>query len=155
MNFKDKDQLRLDQLERLFRPLRSLLGQLKVPRRGWIYTIQRALGMTNVQLAKRLGVKPQTLEDMQAYEVLGTVKLETLRKIAQQLDCRLVYALVPNRSLEDIRRTQARKIATEQLRRASHSMKLEDQGVARAEEEKELNRLIEKLLAADPKKLWQ
>ncbi len=111
--------------------------------------------MTSRQLASRIGVRaPQTIEDMQEYEASGTIKLQTLRKLAAALDCQLVYALVPRKPLEEIRREQARLVAQRLLKRVSHSMKLEDQAVSKKMEESELNRRIERLLAGNPKALW-
>ena len=111
--------------------------------------------MSNRQLAGRLGVKAsQSVEDMQEYEVGGTIKLQTLRKLAEALDCHLVYALVPRKPMDQIRKDRARLVASRLLRRVSHSMKLEDQGVSKKMEESELNRRIEKLLAGNPKDLW-
>lgn len=141
-------------MEDVLRPYRRLLD-LPPPRSGWVRAIKEALGMTNKQLAKRVGVKaPQSVEDMQEYEVSGTIKLQTLRKLAEALECRLVYALVPRESLEDIRRARARAVARRLLKRVSHSMTLEDQAVSRKMEESELNRRVERLLAGNPKALW-
>ena len=152
---KDKDLLRIEQLEDALRPYRKLVG-LQPPRRGWVRAIKEALGMTSQQLATRVGVTaPQTVEDMQEYEVSGTIKLQTLRKLAEALDCQLVYALVPRKPLEEIRRARARLLAARFLKRVSHTMKLEDQAVSKRMEESELNRRIEKLLAGSPKALWK
>lgn len=152
---KDKDLLRIEQLEETLRPYRKLVG-LQPPRRGWVRAIKEALGMTSQQLATRVGVTaPQTVEDMQEYEVSGTIKLQTLRKLAEALGCQLVYALVPQKPLEEIRRERARLLAERLLKRVSHSMKLEDQTVSKKMEESALNRRIEKLLAGSPKALWK
>jgi predicted DNA-binding mobile mystery protein A len=151
---KDKDSLRLEQIEETLRPYRRLLD-LQLPRRGWVHAIKEALGMSNRQLAGRVGVKAsQTVEDMQEYEVSGTIKLQTLRKLANALDCQLVYALVPRKPLKQIRRDRARVVASRLLKRVSHSMRLEDQGVSKRMEDSELDRRVEKLLAGNPKALW-
>jgi predicted DNA-binding mobile mystery protein A len=151
---KDNDILRLEQLEETVRPFRVVMDTQK-PRGGWVRTMREALGMTNVQLARRLGRKaPQTIEDMQEYEVTETIKLRTLRELADALGCRLVYALVPTKPLDEMRRDQAQRVAARLLRTASHSMKMEDQGVSAPEEESELQRQIRRLLSGNPKKLW-
>ena len=151
---KDKDLLRIQQIEDSLAPYRNLLN-LQLPRRGWVRAIREALGMTSRQLAARIGVRaPQSVEDMQEYEVSGTIKLQTLRKLAEALECRLVYALVPREPLEDIRRGRARVVARRLLKGVSHSMSLEDQAVSKKMEESELNRRIERLLAGNPKALW-
>jgi hypothetical protein len=48
-------------------------------------------------------------------------------RAARPLDCTLVYALVPNGSLDGLVREQARKVAAETVSRVDHSMKLEGQ----------------------------
>ncbi len=151
---KEKDILRLRQMEEVLGPFRKLMNTQK-PRSGWVRSIREALGMTNVQLARRLGRKaPQTVEDMQENEITETIKLRTLRELADALDCRLVYALVPVKPLDEIRHDRARVLATRLLRTVSHSMKLENQGVSAQEEERQLERQIQKLLSGSPKKLW-
>ena len=100
---------------------------LRVPPKGWIRAIRDALGMSGVQLGKRLKVSPQTVEAMEKSEAAGTVQLNTLKRAAEALDCTLVYALVPKTSLENTVNNRARQIATSALARVSHTMKLEDQ----------------------------
>ena len=151
---KDKDLLRLQQMEDAVRPFRKLLDA-HPPRRGWIRAIQEALGMTNVQLARRLKLKPQTIEDMQKYEVSGTIKLQTLHKLAEALGCHVVYAIVPPKPLDEMQRDRAHTIARRQLQHISHSMKLEAQCISDTEEQRALERLVSELLAGNPKRLWE
>ena len=111
--------------------------------------------MTNVQLAKRLKLKPQTIEAMQHNEVSGTIKLQTLRKLAEALGCRVVYAVVPPKPLDAMRRDKAYAIAKRQLRHVAHSMKLEAQGIGDTQEQRAIDRMVEELLNGNPKKLWE
>ena len=150
----DKDYLRIQQIEEAIMPFRSL-ADTPPPRRGWVRAIQQALGVTNRQLAKRLRLKPQTIEDMQEYEAKETIKLQTLRKLAKALDCRLVYAVVPNKPLEEMRLEQARKVARRQLKPVAHSMSLEAQGISDVDQKNELDRLVQRLLVGNPRKLWE
>ena len=152
---KDKDLLRLQQLEETVHPFRKLI-EAPAPSGGWVRAIQGALGMTNVQLAKRLKKKaPQTIEDIQNSEANGTIKLKTLRELAEALGCQIVYAVVPLKPLTEMQRDRAREIARGRLRSISHSMKLEDQGVTPKEEARQLEMLTQRLLAGNPKKLWE
>lgn len=152
---KTTDDLRIQQTEETVQPFRVLVDS-RPPRGGWVRAIREALGMTNVQLAKRLRIKaPQSVEDMQEYEVRGTIKVQTLRKLADALGCRLVYAIVPPKPLDEMRRDRARAVAERRLQRVAHSMKLEAQGVTNPEEERELERLVQELLAGNPKRLWE
>lgn len=151
---KEKDFLRLDQLEETTAPLRPLLS-LPVPHGGWIRSTREALGMTGAQLANRAGKKAsQTIEDIQASEVDRSIKLKTLDQVARAMGCRVVYALVPERPLQEIRREQARRKAIRKISRISHTMKLEDQAVSSEREAKELDRAIERMLHGNPRMLW-
>jgi predicted DNA-binding mobile mystery protein A len=115
--------------------LDSRLSRLKpeasfeMPPKGWVRAIRDALGMSGVQLAARLGVAPQTVEQIEKSEAGGTVQMNTLRRAAAALDCTLVYALVPRTSLENAVRSRARALALRDLDRVGHTMKLEAQGV--------------------------
>jgi len=58
------------------------------------------------QLAKRLGVSPPRITQLEADEVKGRVTINTLRRSAEALDCVLVYGLVPRTSLEQMVKQQ-------------------------------------------------
>lgn len=137
-NLRHKARQRLD--ERL-----SAIGpvdRLQVPPRGWIRAIREALGMTGVQFARRLDVSPQNVESLEKSEANGTIKLETLRRAAEALDCTLVYALVPNTTLDGAVSTRARSIALRDLGRVAHSMKLEAQDTDDADLEERIDAYI-------------
>ncbi len=104
-------------------------SRFAVPPKGWIRAIRDALGMTGAQLASRLGMQPQSVQDLERSEANATIQLKTLRKAAEALNCTVVYALVPNTSLNDTVCTRAREIALRDLKRVSHTMELEAQGV--------------------------
>jgi predicted DNA-binding mobile mystery protein A len=53
--------------------------------------------------------------------------------VAEALDCRLVYALVPNSPLESAVVERVRKIAMHDLGRVAHSMALEAQSTGDAD----------------------
>lgn len=120
---RERARQRLD--ERLM-PLKNQEG-LKVPPRGWLRAVRDALGMSGVQFGRRLGIRPQSIEALEKSEANGSIQLKTLRRAAEALDCKLVYALVPNSSLEGAVRDRARKIAMRDLGRVAHTMKLEAQ----------------------------
>lgn len=152
---KEKDILRLEQLDEQLRPLRALLAAPPAPRTGWIRTLREALGMTSAQLAKRSGKKaPQTIEDIQNSEITGAIKIKTLQQLAGAMGCRFVYALIPEKPLEEMRRDQARRVAQRKIRSISHSMELEAQGVTQGRLQREMDRMVHRLLN-EPKKLWE
>ena len=114
--------------------------------------IREALGMTGVQFARRLRVTPQSAEALEKSEANGTVQLKTLRRAAEALNCRLVYALVPNSSLEGNVAARARKIAVRDLGRVAHTMALEAQGTGDADIEERIRAYIRDTLSE--RDLW-
>lgn len=151
---KDTDLLRLEQLDRALAPYRDLAGAPR-PRLGWARAIREALGMSSPQLAKRLGVKAaQSVEAMQKSEASGAISLKTLQRLAEALDCEVVYALVPRKPLHELLRDQAMQIARAHLGRVSHSMKLEEQSLSQDSEQRALNRRADRLLSGSLRKLW-
>jgi len=103
--------------------------QYLAPNRGWIKAIRNALGMTTAQLAARIGIKQPSMVALEQSEERGTIELATLRRVAEALDCRLIYALVPNQPLDAIVRDRARAFIGKRLQPVEHSMLLEDQKV--------------------------
>src|SRR5271156_4417735 len=128
-------------LEARFTDMRPLT-RYAPPVRGWIKAIREALGMSTAQLAKRLGIKQPSLVDLEQSEAKGTIELATLRRVAEALDCTLVYALVPKKPLEDIVRDRARAFARRRLEPIEHSMLLENQTVAAKDIEMQLDEIV-------------
>jgi predicted DNA-binding mobile mystery protein A len=108
---KYKDKVREDELQQALEPFREARDS-RPPPEGWVRAVRESLGMTNVQLAARMGRKAaQTIEDMQKNEVSGAITLRNLRALAEAMECRLVYAVVPAKSLSKVRRDKARALA--------------------------------------------
>jgi predicted DNA-binding mobile mystery protein A len=123
----------------------------KSPVRGWIKAIREALGMTTAQLAKRLGVKQPSVVAIEQSEAKGTIELATLRRVAEALDCTLVYALVPNQPLETTVRDRARAFARRRRAPVEHSMLLEDQKVTARDAEARLDEIVREM---NPRLFW-
>lgn len=111
------------------------LRRMEPPPKGWLRAIRDALGMSGTQFARRLGVSWQSMDDLERSEAAGTIGLETLRKAAAALDCTLVYAIIPSRSLETLVEERARALAKAALARVDQTMRLEDQRVTHVERE--------------------
>src|SRR6266850_3548803 len=99
------------------------------PRSGWIRAIRQSLGMTSRQLGSRLRATPQAVLEFERSEARGAITLKSLEKVAKALDCSLVYALIPNRSLEETVRQRAHQVAAQRIDNVNHTMRLEDQGL--------------------------
>ena len=135
---KKRGREKLD--ERLL-PLRDSDGFTRPPK-GWIKAIRESLGMSGKQLGQRLNIAPQNVDLLEKSEAADTIKLGTLKRAAAALDCTLVYALVPNRSLESMVATRARAIAMHDLGWAAHTMKLEAQATSNRELEARIESYI-------------
>lgn len=122
------------------------------PSKGWIRAIRESLGMTRTQLAKQIGIRQQSLSQIENSEIDGTIKLETLRKAAEALDCHVIYALVPNQPLEDKVSRRARHIAEQRLGRISHTMALEAQDETSRDIQDRIDAFVDTLRDKD---LWE
>ena len=142
------------QLDKKLIPLQNIDETMR-PQHGWVKAIREALGLTTRQFAKRLGLSQPRAVEIEKAEVSGSITLNSLRRAAEALDCRLVYALVPNVPLEAAVKNRARAKARQRLAKIRHTMALEDQRVDAADEEEQLKRLIEKLLAQSGSTLWE
>jgi len=151
---RDYSKLKLEQTQELLRPFRRF-SRAQSPRGGWVRAIREALGMSAKQLGTRLRVTRQTVENLERSEANGKITLDSLNKLAKALGCRVIYALVPEKPLEEIQHDRARQIAESLMKPVSHSMKLEAQSIGEREEQRQRERITESLLQGDPKKLWQ
>lgn len=124
------------------------------PPRGWVRAIRDALNMTSRQLAARIGVSQSSVAALEKSEIGETVSLATLKQAAEALDCHVVYALVPNTSLEETMRRRAHLIADKQLARGNHTMRLENQALVADDLASERERLIDDLVRTNSRRLW-
>ena len=145
---RKRARTRLDERLEVLRPA----DRFKAPPKGWVRALRDALGMTGAQLGVRMGIRPQTVETIEKSEAAGTIQLNTLRRAAEALDCTLVYALVPNTSLEAMVNARGRKIAIRELQRVTHTMRLEAQGTDDADLEARIQAYIRDMLSE--RDLW-
>ena len=138
-------------LDRRCAPLRDLAARL-TPHRGWIRATRDALGMSGSELAMRMGVRQQTIHDLELSERRRTIQLDTLARAANAMDCDLVYALVPRTSLEESVHSRARRKAAGHLGPIAHHSRLEDQAMSDGEAEALLDDLAERFI--DRRGLW-
>jgi predicted DNA-binding mobile mystery protein A len=142
------------QLDKRLNLLRNSEGLARPPK-GWIRAIREALGMTAAQMAQRLGVSQPRIFNMEKAEAQGSITLDTLERAAHALECRLVYAFVPRKQLEEIVEDRARALARKRIAAVSHSMALEDQSVDETDERAQLEALVEKIIDGPGSALWK
>lgn len=132
----------------------SVAGNLAMPKEGWIRTVRKALGMSGAQLARRLGVTRAAISNTEKAELVGGVTLKNMQQMAEGLGCRFVYAIVPEKQLEDILDAQARKKALDIVNRTNKHMALESQSLSSEQIEYEIKRLQQDYLKEHFTDLW-
>lgn len=146
-----KQYLALKQLDRQLEIWRELPA---APKEGWIRLVRKTIGMTTQQLAKRLGVNRSREVKIEQAEPEGSLTIRTIREVANALDCKFVYALVPKEPLRNMVENQAKRVASKRLRRVAHSMLLEEQSVEIKAQQEQLEELVKELLSGSFKNLW-
>ena len=123
------------------------------PHAGWIKAIRTALGMSQRDLAARMRVSQAAVDYLESAEADHRITLGKLAKVAAAMDCTVVYALVPNSSLEETVQHQARKVAEARLGYVAGTMGLEDQAVSGERREAHLDVYAQDLIAAS--EIWR
>lgn len=108
--------------------------------------------MSQVELARRMGVSQQAISQLERREADGSATLNALEEAADGLDCEFVYALVPRRSITATLEARALRLATRMTGSVRHSMRLEDQEPASDLDDR--TRALAKELLASPERLW-
>jgi len=149
-----KNKLQIEQLDdkmKVYAPLANVY----IPPTGWIKAIRLALGMSLQQLAKRIYITKQSIQEIEQREKDGSISLKSLRETAMALDMELVYGFVPkDGSLEALIDRKARELATKIVLRTSNTMKLEDQEISENRLKKAIEERTLQLKHEMPKILW-
>jgi len=143
------------QLDRRLSEIRTALSAAERPSRGWIKAIREALGMTTAQLGKAMGLSQSRVTELERAEATRNVTLHSLERAAEALDCRLVYVLVPNRSLEERLLEKADEVAEARLAAVDQTMRLEKQGVVDRKQRSAMKQQIIAQLLERPARLWR
>ena len=126
------------------------------PRLGWIKAIRESLGLSSTQLAKRLGTDSGGILRMEGREAKGKITLQSLEKIANTMDCKLVYFVIPKEeeSLDALLNKKANEAARKILNRVQHSMSLEQQSVNTEYQDTQLEQLTDEFKEKLAKEIW-
>jgi len=127
--------------------------EIPLPHRGWIRAIREALGMSTVELAKRMRVSQQSVVSLEQSEKRATIKIDTLARAAAAMDCDLVYAIVPRTSLEEQVQARSHKKARQLLATVAHHSRLENQAVTDADLATQIDEIAADLV--DRPGLWR
>ncbi len=130
-------------------------GSLPIlPQEGWIRTVRKALGMSGTQLAKRLGVTKARVSKAEQDEPTGSVTLKSMQAMAEAMDCKFVYAVVPKQNVEEVIKLRAIDKARIQVKAASIHMALEAQSLNKEQLNFEVKRIAAQIMDKMPADLW-
>lgn len=115
-------------LDRALLPTAGCRNVVNAPSKGWLRAVREALGLTQAQVAKRLGMRQQPYSKIEVREARGTVTVETLRKAANALGCDVALYLVPKGHGSFTKLVAASDPAFAAEAATEHSMALEGQG---------------------------
>jgi predicted DNA-binding mobile mystery protein A len=92
--------------EVLSRRLDQWLGTLRQaqnvalrPARGWLRAVRDAVGLSQEDVARKLGTKRQSYAQLETAEARGAISLASLQRAAEAMDCELVYFIVPRETI--------------------------------------------------------
>jgi len=149
-----KKKLILEQLDEKLIPFKKT-QHIIVPDKGWIRSIRIALNITLKQISDKLNTSKQNINAIEDREVTGAITLKTLSEVAEAMDMKLVYAIVPkDESLEKLIEKRANILAKKIVLRTSASMKLEDQENSGTRLEKAIKEKTNEIINELPKYLW-
>ncbi len=127
-----------------------------IPAKGWLNAVRVSLKMTLQQLANRLQITPQSVNDLELREATGNITLNKLREAAHALDMKLVYGIIPkDGSIELMIEKRAKEIAEKIVLRTSATMKLEDQENSKERIKKAIQEKAIEIKEELPKYLWE
>lgn len=72
---------------------------MKAYNTGWVKRARHALFLSTGIVACRLGISRSTYVRLERNEELGVIQMMTLKKLAEAMDCELVYAIRPRQRL--------------------------------------------------------
>ena len=125
------------------------------PKEGWIRTMRKALGMSSVQLAKRLDVSRSQASQMERMEVEDRITLKQLRRVAENLGCDLFYGFKPRKAVGEMIRDRARQKARSIVEQIDVHMKLEAQQLSKEKLNTQIELEVERLVREMPRDLWE
>lgn len=149
-----KKRLQIEQLEYKLSGFKAV-QEVIVPPTGWLKAVRVSLGMSLQQVADKLSITKQSVQEIELREKEGAITLRSLRETAKALDMQLVYGLVPkDGSIEDLIDRKAKELATRIVSRTSNTMKLEAQENTKQRLKKAIEVRTAQIKYELPKMLW-
>jgi predicted DNA-binding mobile mystery protein A len=96
-------QLARKRLDEEMRPYRRA-GMNPDPTNGLLRAVRQALRVPVAEIARKMGVVRSVVFDLEARELKNTILLQSMSRMAEAMDCKVVYGIVPKggRTLEEL-----------------------------------------------------
>lgn len=148
-------KLSLSFLSKSWKPLAQLPSWLRqsLPISDQIRKLRGILGMTQNQLANRAHTTQQAIAMTEAGKV--DLRLSTLKRIAEAMECECLIQLVPRQEIEKLRHEQALKKARLLVGLSAGSTALELQMPPKEFVDKKIKEVAQHLLENKGHKLWE
>ncbi len=144
----------LKQYQRIVNRAGETAQGLSIPKEGWIRTVRKSLGMSGAQLGRKLGLTRSYISNTEKAELSNNVTLKTMKQMAEAMNCRLVYAIVPESNVHDILEARAKEKSKAIVERTSIHMALEAQTLSQDHLNFEVQRLAEEMVRDGLTDLW-
>lgn len=127
-----------------------------VPRAGWIRAIRDALGISQSQIARRVGVSRATVQQWERAEGHRRITVHSLDRVAHAMGCTVALAIVPKvGTLDDVRRRQARAKAIAIVKKEDAPDDPDSVTDLTAPQRRRVDRIVARLLRGSPRRLWK
>ena len=133
---------------------KSTLRKLSVPKEGWLRTVRKALGMSGAELSRRAAITRARVSRIEKDELAGAVTLKNMEQMAEAMNCRFIYGVVPITSVEQTIEDRAKELASKIVSYTDTQMSLEAQDLRKQEIDSEIRRLTEEFKRNMPAKFW-
>ena len=130
-------------------------NNLPLPSEGWIKTVRKSLGLSGADLARKIGKSRSEINRIEKSELDGIITIKTIRKIAKTMNCKFVYAIIPNTSIENILYNQAIKKAEKIVKTTSVHMAFEQQALSEQQIREEIEKIAQEILINPPSDFWK
>ncbi len=130
------------------------LAKLPKAPKSWISYFRSSLNISQDQLAKKLRLSQPGFRKLEQSELAGTITLASLKRVAAEFDCDLIYAFVPRKNMHAIIKSKALEAAITDLSTIDHSMSLEAQQIGRNKLKSRVKAYADDLIATMDKRLW-
>jgi predicted DNA-binding mobile mystery protein A len=126
--------LRRSQLTRRLSSFDAAKTEVRPPQ-GWLRSVRESLGLTLTDVGGFAGLPRQRIQQLELAEANDKITLHNLRRVADAMDCELVYAIVPKAgTLAELADKLETVQITNDVHRVARTMALEDQATSNSDE---------------------